>query len=138
MSIRKIRSIRISELIFNIVLDKLADYEDDFKVEGHLEVFNNCREQGFVLSLSNSDYSKGMHIWAYGQRNSDGPTITWDYNKMFSVTEQWNMYSEDSYRNKTEYFEGVEEAAEFAFKIIKSYFQDGDEWIGHDPLKEED
>lgn len=137
MSIKKIRTIRVSELIFNKVLDIIDDKE--LELEGHLEVFNNCREQGFVLSISNADFSKSMHIWAYGQRNSDCPTITWDYEQFMKPAGQWNMYSEESYRNMTEYFKDDEEieAALFVVKIIEGYFNEGTTWVGSTSIRGE-
>ena len=48
MGFRKIRTIQVSERVFDIVCEELdlEASENYVKISGYLECFNNCREQG--------------------------------------------------------------------------------------------
>ena len=119
MEIRKYNSIKTSERIFSYLEDEL-ECRPDIKISGLLEVFYNCREQGYSLRLHNIDYSKNMIIWAYGHRNSDQPTITFNYEYFIK---ELPMFSEDDYRKRTKTFETEKEAAELLASLIVDYFK---------------
>ena len=119
MTITKQRGIKYSEYI----IDTINTYfSDDNSIYASIETFYNCREQGYVLRIhSEEDYSKAICMWIYAQRNSDDPSITWEETIIPNKTA--NMFTEDSYRNRTLYFNNVLEASMKAIDIIKEYFK---------------
>lgn len=103
----------------NYVLDMLSNYyadEDSFYI--HVETFYNCREQGYVLTFRhNEDFSKELNIWVYGQRNSDEPTISWGKDIKHD-----NMFTEETYRNRTTTFDSIEKAVNSVINRVNSFF----------------
>ena len=98
------------------ILDYLGNQLDkDIKVG--VNTFYNCREQGYCLDIHNADYSKGITMWIYAQRNSDLPTIT--YKPAITLTESGNSFDEESWRERTKSYEDLMEASHEALKIIK-------------------
>lgn len=106
----------------NYLLDRISQYFiDDNKLSMRVETFYNCREQGYVLRINEvEDYNKALCIWVYAQRNSDDPTITWDY--IIMPKENANMFNEESYINRT-LSGNVDEVTMKAIDIIKEYFE---------------
>lgn len=119
MTITRNRGIKYSEYIIETIGSYFADNND---IYASVETFYNCREQGYVLRVhDNNDYNKSLCIWIYAQRNSDDPAISWDY--IVIPKEEANMFSEETYRERTEYFNNVNEASMKAINIIKDYFK---------------
>lgn len=127
MSFRKIRTIQVSERIFDLVCDALDTEASEYhvKISGYLECFNNCREQGYVLHLSSTDFKnkkrteENLYVWAFECRNSDDIVVSWQ-------TEYPNngMFSEETYKKRREYFRynGLQEAADFIIDLVKNHF----------------
>ena len=128
MSFRKIQTIQVSERVFDLVCDKLDLYASEYgvKISGYLETFNNCREQGYVLTVSSCDYdNKEMttglfHTWAFECRNSDNIVISWQEEYPNN-----GMFSEETYRERRKYFgyDEIYNASEFMFNLIKEHFK---------------
>ena len=107
MSFRKIRTIQISERVFDIVCEALDNEasESYVKISGYLECFNNCREQGYVLHVDSVDWDNkdrtkdNLVIWAFEARSSDEIVVSWQ-------TEYPNngMFSEETYKERRKYF----------------------------------
>ena len=116
MTILKNRGINYA----NYILDELSNYyADEEKMYIHVETFYNCREQGYVLTFRhNDDLSKEINIWVYGQRNSDEPTISWGKDKEFN-----NMFTEETYRNRTRTFDTIEKAINQIIDLVKDYME---------------
>ena len=117
MNIYKDKGLIYSEYILNAVTYSLMDYE---VLEGKVDLFYNCREQGYVLRIHDKEYEKSVCIWICANRHSDEPMIVWDY--ILVPTENGNRYSEDAWENRNKVFSNIEEAVSQVKKIIKEYF----------------
>ena len=111
MNIYKNKGIGISQYFLDILSNRL-DRKD---IQASVEVFNNCREQGYIIRISTEDYTirKGLTFYIYAQRNSDKPTMTWEDKLSYN-----DMYSEEAYRERTISKESVEELADTAIAIV--------------------
>ena len=119
MNITKNRGIKYAQYVLENVSDYYTDNND---IRMSVETFYNCREQGYVLEVrSEKDYSKNICIWVYAQRNSDEPTITWE--DAMIPTENANMFTEESYEERTKTFSSVDEASREVINGIKEYFE---------------
>ena len=92
-----------------IYAEAVASWLGNWEVDGWIETFNNCREQGYILRLENNTVT----VYVYAHRNTDKLTISWDegYGD--------RMYSEDAYYNRTISFDTVEQAVDKIMKIIE-------------------
>jgi hypothetical protein len=127
MSFNKIRTIRVSERVFDLVCEELDNEQtnNNVKIEGWLETFNNCREQGYVLHLDSTDFKndkrteENLYVWAFESRNSDDIVVSWqtDYPNN-------GMFSDETYKERREYFRynGLQEAADFIIDLVKEHF----------------
>ena len=129
MSFRKVRSVQVSEAVLNKVCDTLDIFasEDEVKISGWLETFNNCREQGFMLRVGTTDYDNKNHtqreffVWACEARRSDNILVVCSTDRP-SIN---NCFSEEDYEKRSQRFESnqTHEAAQFILKKIKEHFQ---------------
>ncbi len=127
MGFNKIRTIRVSERVFDLVCEELDNEQTNngVKIDGWLETFNNCREQGYVLNLDTFDFKNGkatkesLYIWAFESRNSDDIVVSWqtDYPNN-------GMFSEETYEKRRKYFRynELQEAADFIIGLVKDHF----------------
>ena len=127
MGFNKIRTIRVSERVFDIVCEDLDNEatENYVKISGYLECFNNCREQGYVLHVDSVDWNnpnrtkEDLCIWAFEARSSDEIVVSWQ-------TEYPNngMFSEETYKERRKYFHynQLQEAADFIVDLVKDHF----------------
>ena len=145
MSFRKITTIRVSEQVLLPVCDELDMYKNEYgvKIDGWLETFNNCREQGFSLHVDsvdwdNKDRTKGnLYIFACEARSSD--------NIMVIVQTEYpgnkGMFGEDAYNNyvdkkvvdpeeenfvfQTHFaYDEVQKASKFIVETVKKFFKE--------------
>ena len=128
MSFRKIRTIQVSERVFDLVCAELDDEasENYVKISGYMECFNNCREQGYVLHVSSTNWNsedrtkEDLVLWAFEARSSDEIVVSWQ-------TEYPNngMFSEETYKERRKYFHynQIQEAADFIIKLVKEHFK---------------
>lgn len=75
-----LRTIRISRRIFDMVIMKIETLEEDnYKIKGVLNTFNNCREQGYYAEIwgNKKNGFKDLYIWCCENRNSDDIVIYW-------------------------------------------------------------
>ena len=121
----KVASIKVSERVFDYVredLENLMHCDENVKLSGYLETFNNCREQGYYLVVSsNNKPEKGNLIfWAYEHRSSDNIMVVestkYPYPNGLFEDEDWKKKWEFSYRVESM-------AAEHIVKRIKEYFE---------------
>lgn len=126
MGFRKINSIRVSESVFDLVCSTLDDYKDDgVKISGYLQTFNNCREQGYMLTVystynSEKRTEKDLYVWVFESRNSDEIVVVNSINYPMK-----GMFSDDDYENRV-YFHYDEryKASEFiVVDLVKSHFK---------------
>ena len=76
--IYKTESLRVSERVWDIVAEKIGWYVDNgYKLDGYLQPFNNCRETGLFLTITNEDWDNKdrvlgqYYIWVCEARSSD-------------------------------------------------------------------
>lgn len=75
-----LRTIRISRRIFDMVIMEIETLEeDDYKIRGNLNTFNNCREQGYYADIYGNKKNgfKDLYIWCCENRNSDDIVVYW-------------------------------------------------------------
>lgn len=118
MRFYKDKGLIYSEYILNMVSYYMADYED---ISAKVETFYNCREQGYVLRVHDKMYTQGLCIWICAQRNSDEPTIVYDY--LALPKEIANSFGESAYEHRYLVFEDVDRATKKVIEIIKDYFE---------------
>ena len=129
MGFNKIRTIRVSEIVFDIVCEDLDNEatENYVKIDGWLECFNNCREQGYVLHVSSSDFENenrtkdNLYIWAFEARSSDEIVVSWQT----EYPGNKGMFSEDTYNNRRKYFhyDELQKAAKFIVDLVEDHFK---------------
>ena len=129
MGFRKIRTIQVSERVFDIVCNDLDFYatENYVKIDGYLECFNNCREQGLVLHVSTTDFENenrtkdNLVIWAFECRGSDEIVVSWQNDFPNN-----GMFSEETYANRRVYFKynEVQNAADYIVGLVKDTFKE--------------
>lgn len=116
-------SINVSEEFFNLLFKK-KEFEG-----GYLEVFNNCREQGYVFSLP---LTKGIifdTVWAYENRNSDSIVVTVGHN---SEKEFYGCFNESAYGRKEMFHpDKMTEAVDYALKYIGKEASDLLNFVGN-------
>lgn len=107
------RGIKMSER----VIDFIEEYclRDDNRFILSIDVFYNCREQGYKVELhDNSNWKTLLTFWIYCQRNSDEPTITWKRGYYYD-----QLFDEDSYYNRTISFHTETELEEYIMNMLK-------------------
>ena len=129
MAFDKIRSIKVSERVFDIVGEYLTDEKDGnyIKIDGYLETFNNCREQGYVLRVDSCDYDDKnrtadvIYIWVYENRSSDNIVVSYQINE-----HPYNgMFSDETYEKRRKLFDygQYQEAADYIEELIVKTFE---------------
>lgn len=119
MITRKVNSILVSKEVFNMLERMYGIRLEGAKLSGCLNTFFNCREQGYVLHISNEDRISGsdnyemLSIWVFEHRSSD--------NIIVIVSDDYkNMYDDADYDNK-QWFNATEanKAVEYIYETIK-------------------
>lgn len=127
MGFRKIKTVQVSERVFDLVCESLDNEQtnNNVKIDGWLETFNNCREQGYVLHLNSTDFKnkkrteENLYVWAFESRNSDDIVVSWQIDYPNN-----GMFSDETYKKRREYFRynGLQEAADFIIDLVKNHF----------------
>jgi hypothetical protein len=127
MGFNKIRTIRVSERVFDIVCEDLDNEatENYVKISGYLECFNNCREQGYVLHVGTCDWDNenktkdDLHIWAFEARSSDEIVVSWQ-----TEYPRNGMFNDETYKERRKYFHynEIQEAADFIIDLVREHF----------------
>lgn len=134
MGFRKIQTIQVSERVFDIVCDQLDLYASEYgvKISGYLECFNNCREQGYVLHVSSTDWDsdertkQDLCIWVHEHRNGDSIVVRWQHEYPNN-----GMFSEETYNSRSTWFhyDEIYKAAKYIVDLVKEKFEH--EFRGH-------
>ena len=129
MSFQKCRSLRVSERVLDLVIEELdCDASGNYvKIDGWVETFNNCREQGLMLYINSTDFknenrtNKIVKVWACEARNSDNILVIVSDDRESSDIH--NMFSEEAY-NSRKCFSYNEEhkAADYIIKKVREIF----------------
>ena len=100
--------------------DKLENKLNNINLDGHYDVFNNCREQGLVLTLYEIGITTDMNIWASECRNTDDLMIVIGNEKDRDTN---SMFSEDAY-SKRKFFktDSIDSALKYVIDNIKVTF----------------
>lgn len=123
----KIRSIKVSERVFDLVCEELglAVEQNYVKVGGFLETFYNRREQGYVLYVYSTDYGgenltrEHLYIWVFEAKYSNDIVVCWQ-NKY----PDYNMYSVETCEKRRKFFKNYDYfgANKFIVDLIKKQF----------------
>lgn len=128
MSFQKIRSIKVSERVFDLVCEELDLLASEYnkKIWGYLQTFNNCREQGFYLTIESADYKnenhtkENMFVWACECRNSDEIMVVISY----KYPTNKGMFDEEAYENRRYFGYGeLQPSADYILREIKKHFK---------------
>ena len=131
--IYKVAGIKVAERVFGILDDDLTfENENGNKLSAYLQPFNNCREVGFYLTVSDDDFDnpnrvrENLYIYVCEARSSDEimVVVQTDYpgdKGMFSE-KAYNCEGEFDYRK---YFHYNEEhvAANWIHGEIRKFFK---------------
>lgn len=124
--ITKLLSIKVSEAVFNIVDTELEDLNTaGCKLSAYLETFNNCREQGFVINVRDSDFEKEgrvrttLYVWVCLSRGGDDIMVV-----MGTNSSTYSMFDEEAYSNRKLFsYTREHDAADYIVDQIKQYFK---------------
>lgn len=128
MSFNKISTIRVSERVFDIVCEELDILVSAYhkKIAGYLSTFNNCREQGFYLTIESTDFKnenrtkESMFVWACVCRHSDEIMVVISYK--YPVNR--GMFDEEAYNNARYFkYNQLQESADYILDEIKNHFR---------------
>ena len=125
--IYKTESLRVSERVWDIVAEKIRWYIDSgYKLDGYLQPFNNCRETGLFLSITNEDWDNKdrvlgqYYIWVCEARSSDEILVCMQK----EYPEAFHKFSDEAYDNaKYFHYNQEHEAADYIVKSILEYFK---------------
>jgi hypothetical protein len=110
-------------------IEKSWDAEQKrYKAEPRVARWENCREQGYIISLKTEDYSKQLNIVFFEHRNSDSIcAVKWEQSAMNTITIE-NAQFGDVYKDKydTSFSVGYGEVVKMADWITKEL---NDFWI---------
>lgn len=122
----KVRSVKVSERVFDLVCEALNNeqYENGAKINGYLECFCNCREQGYVMTVYSTDWDakdrpRDLRIWACEARSSDEIMVVWGTED----PEPNNLFGEAAYGNRKYFhFDELQKAADYIVGLVKEKF----------------
>lgn len=115
MKIFKGKGIIYAQSFMELLSYRLSDNDN---IGCSIEMFNNCREQGYIVRFHNEDEKRfdlenGLTLFIHNNRWSDEPTITYENKETFDV-----LYSEEAFNERQISFKSVEEMVEEASKLI--------------------
>ena len=131
--IGKIQGIKIAERVFSILDDALErENENGRKLYAYLQTFNNCREQGFYLTVSDYDFDNAdrndnsLYVYVCECRDSDDILVVFqtdipDYNGMFSE-KAYACEGRFDYKKCFPY-DGEHKAAKWIYEEIRKFFK---------------
>ena len=128
MSFDKVRSLKVSERVFDLVCEDLSYEKDEqgINIDGWLKPFNNCREVGYVLTVDSVDWDNEnrtktvLYVWACEARSSDNILILWS-----NLVPDNGMFHHEDWENRKRYFgcNQYVEAAKFIVDLVKEQFK---------------
>lgn len=108
---------------------RLPEIEERFR-QPKIARWENCREQGYVIMVKNSGYSKQLNIAWFEHRNSDGIcAIKWEEHTMNSPTIDTAKFGDTVYKDKYDVSHSVRynecyQMAEWIRDEIKSFLEE--------------
>lgn len=109
----------VSQTFFNKLEEKLKNVSDN--LEGYYKTFNNCREQGLMITIYEPVTDNELLIWACECRNSDDiMVITADR----SCCDTNDMFNDIAWKS-AKYFkcDEYDKAVNYTFNVIKNQFR---------------
>ena len=108
----------VSQIFFNKLEEKLKNISDN--LEGYYKTFNNCREQGLMLTIYEPVADNELLIWACECRNSDDIMVITADRSCSDINDMFNDIAWKSAR----YFKCGEydKAVNHTYNIIKKQF----------------
>lgn len=103
------------------------DEWDKYEAEPKIARWENCREQGYVISLKNKDYSKQLNIAFFEHRNSDSiHSVRWEQITLNSPTidtaEFGNVYKSKYDTSYSVDYNGHYEMAEWINRELNDFW----------------
>ena len=103
-------SFNVSERFFELFFEKREEND------GYLEVFNNCREQGYLFVTHRGGRLIYDTLWVYENRNSDSIVVALGHN---SEREDYGMFNDNVYSRRQFFVCGeYEKAVDYALKHL--------------------
>lgn len=108
----------VSQTFFKNLEEKLRNVSDN--LEGYYKTFNNCREQGLMLTIYEPTTDNDLLIWACESRNSDKIMVITADRTCSNINDMFNdiAWKSARYFNAGEY----DEAVNYTYNIIKKQF----------------
>ena len=112
----KVSSVKVSEKFFS----RLEELLYKSNLNGYYDVFNNCRETGYILKIY--DNQKELNIWACEARNSDQIMIVLGDDKEKDTN---NLFSDEAFK-EARYFkcDDYNSAVDYVYQQIKYMYKD--------------
>ena len=118
MKIFKNSGLTYAQTLIDLINNRFSDVEG---IKGSVEGFNNCREQGLILRLYDSEYKDGLTLYIHNNRWSDEPTITWEDKISYET-----LYSEEAFSERTYTNEHIDLVLDKAVELINKKFKVGE------------
>lgn len=109
--IYKVKGLRVANYIVEEVIAYCTGWE--VPVDGWVEAFNNCREQGYIINVFHNQTNLGIYV--YCNRHTDMPSFTYDIGFMDKI------YSEDAYYNRTFSFDTADDTVNAITELIETF-----------------
>ena len=108
----------VSQTFFDKLEQKLKNVSDN--LQGYYKTFNNCREQGLMLTIYEPTTDNELLIWACESRNSDNiMVITAD--RSYSNTN--DMFNDNAWKSAKYFkYDEYDKAVNHVYNIIKKQF----------------
>lgn len=118
MEITKNRSLEVSEKFFNNLEKKLERVSDN--LAGYYKTFNNCREQGLMLTIYEQKSDDELLIWACECRNSDSIMVIIADRSCSDIND---MFDDKAWRSAKYFkYDDYDGAIDYTMNIIKKQF----------------
>lgn len=134
--ISKVAGIKVAERVFSILDNKLEfENENGNKLFAYLQTFNNCREQGYYLTVSDYNFGKdnrvkdNLYIYVCEARSSDDIMVVvqteYPGDKGMFSEKAYNSYNCESGFDYTKYFhfDAEHKVANHIYETIRKFFK---------------
>lgn len=108
----------VSQTFFNKLENKLENVSDN--LEGYYKTFNNCREQGLMLTIHDLNYDTELLIWACECRNTDQIMVIIADKNCSNIND---MFDDTAYKSAKYFSSGdYSSAVNHTYNVIKKQF----------------
>lgn len=114
----KVAGLVKAENVFNEVLNTLLGEDALNNLDGYIEPFYNCREEGLTFKADNRR-GKDITIWVCEARTSDNYMVCWSNKKLFL---NGNIFDDEAY-STAKYFGTFEATVEYIRKLIAQHLE---------------